>query len=253
MDLDGPSVSLPLPAPPSPARPAMDPWMIERGGEGPPRPRTLLTGRELVREPTAVLYAEMERRGPACSPGPEDPIGFENARKAFRDTFGYAIPTPRAVARIAEFAGPGGVCEIGAGRALWARLLGDHGIAVDATDHAIEEGGISKAKAGYFDSSPHVFHPVRCEFARRAAEATDAKTLMMVWPPYGLAVASLSLAAFRGDRLVYIGEDRHGCTGDDAFFDLLDAEWQRVGGVGIPNWGHLSDRVHLYRRCPLGA
>ena len=249
MDLEPAVVGVCRPLPAAAVAPvAIDHWMLSRGQEAAPA-QVAHPCLDLSNAPVAVLYEEMARLGP--QDGDRDalrPIDFHARRDHFRATFSYAVPTPRAVSRIAAFAGDGGVCEVGAGRALWARLLRDHGVRVDATDYAAEAGGISNAKSGYFNQSPHLFHPVRQAFARRAAAETEARTLMMIWPPYGNPVASLSLEAFRGDQLVYIGEDRHGCTADDAFFDQLESGWERVGGVGIPRWGRLQDRVNLYRR-----
>ena len=77
---------------------------------------------------------------------------------------------------------------------------------------------------------------------------------MMVWPPYDDPFAYKSLSAFRGNKLIFIGEGAGGCTGDDDFFNLLCSQWQEVTNIGpedwegIPNWHGIHDRLHLYSR-----
>jgi hypothetical protein len=128
---------------------------------------------------------------------------------------------------------------------------------VDATD---AHGGPTSfgVDSGFpaLSASSHVFCPIRTVEAAVAAERSDAAVLMIIWPPYGRPVARDSLANFRGDRLVYIGEPRGGCTASDAFFDLLADEWSDDGEMLIESWSCLDDRIFFYRRAssvPLAA
>jgi hypothetical protein len=70
-------------------------------------------------------------------------------------------------------------------------------------------------------------------------------------------MASDALRAFRGHRIVYVGEDSGGCTGDQDFHELLNSEWQDAADVEedinedalmIDQWPGLHDYVHLLVR-----
>ena len=176
------------------------------------------------------LYEVIEQLGPS---GEADELGVildVPQRRTFRYLFSYGIPSKAAILGIGDFAGGQPICEVGAGRGLWAKLLTAAGVAVDATDHAVTPEGLSRKKSGYFDESRHLFHPVRTAFARQAAAAVTA------------------LYAFRGDRLVYVGTTRGGCTADDSFFDRLASDWTLDRELPIPTWDGIGDRVQLYRR-----
>eukprot|EP00439_Symbiodinium_sp_Y106_P021351 s3156_g2.t1 len=74
--------------------------------------------------------------------------------------------------------------------------------------------------------------------------------LMLSFPPPPPAeVAEAALRRFRGSWLLFIGEWR-GCTGGAGFFDLLEAEWQKMRVFSLPQWPMMEDRVYLLRRQP---
>lgn len=255
---DGLSAALParpsISAPAAVHAPQADSWLLKHGPELPPPPAIVSDvdplGMELANAPSARLFAEMARIGPRNYLLSRDPVGFFERRMAFRRLFSYAIPTPSAVAGIAAFAGAGGVCEVAAGRGLWARLINEAGSPVEATDCAMTDRGFANEKSGYFDASPHVFFPVRQDIAHNAAACTEKQTLLLVWPPYDTPVAAVALEAFRGNQLVFIGETRGGCTGGDDFFDALDQGWERGGAIAIPRWETSHDAAHFYCRKP---
>ena len=56
------------------------------------------------------------------------------------------------------------------------------------------------------------------------------------------------LAAFRGDRFVYVGEGYGGCTGDDVFHELLEEEWTEMKTIEIPQWPCIHDQMTVYGR-----
>jgi hypothetical protein len=72
--------------------------------------------------------------------------------------------------------------------------------------------------------------------------------LMMAWP-YMDEMAIRALRAFKGDRLVYVGDGSGGCTANDGFHDEVDTYWERSGVVGIPQWEGIHDGMYLYQRA----
>jgi hypothetical protein len=151
--------------------------------------------------------------------------------------YSWAVPTPVVTAQIKEFT-PQGICEIGAGSGYWLGLLKDMGIDT----------------VGYDDQSSHLedrhrgrWHPLIKGGAEKAGHHKN-KALFLCWPPYNTPMAHEALKAYRGDRLVYIGEGYGGCTGDDDFHDLLEKEWEVEYYPVIPQWPGIHDSLHLCRR-----
>ncbi|CAE7231076.1 Zdhhc20, partial [Symbiodinium natans] len=79
------------------------------------------------------------------------------------------------------------------------------------------------------------------------AEAGCPILMLSFPPPPPAEVAEAALRRFRGSWLLFIGEWR-GCTGGSGFFDLLEAEWQKVRVFSLPQWPMMEDRVYLLRR-----
>ena len=69
------------------------------------------------------------------------------------------------------------------------------------------------------------------------------RALFLCWPSYAEPWAAQALACYTGDMLIYAGEGEGGCTADDEFFRLLDAEWEEIGDspAHISYWG-----IHCY-------
>jgi hypothetical protein len=72
-------------------------------------------------------------------------------------------------------------------------------------------------------------------------------TLMLCWPPYNDSMAYEALRAFKGAKLIYIGES-DGCNATDAFFKLVEKKWVEVKVINIPQWFGLHDHLFLYKK-----
>ncbi len=68
------------------------------------------------------------------------------------------------------------------------------------------------------------------------------------WPPYNNSCSSEALLAFKGSKVVYIGEYRGLSTGDNNFHHLLAEYWKLIEKIEIPNWTSIHDSVYLYKR-----
>lgn len=167
-----------------------------------------------------------------------------DAREVFRAKYGYAVPSPKAILAIKNFVGSDSILEINAGRGTWARLLIDEGVSVDATDLFAP----IDSKYPPFRESNETFTPIRIAHATIAALETNANCLMTIWPCYDTPMADDALKVFRGNKLVYVGEDSDGCTGDRGFHERIAKDWLYYGEMGIPKWSGLHDRLYLYTR-----
>ncbi|WP_228001833.1 hypothetical protein [Nocardia australiensis] len=186
--------------------------------------------------------------------------GRENgsARLAYAQTvlqaaYAYAIPAPETLRWIAEMCDGRRILEIGAGRGYWAGQLARTGVEVLAFDS--EPPGIAQnlsfpAAAGQ-PASWYRVGELGGLSRLRAAGGEGEAVLLLCWPPgWGNTMASEALASYRragGDRVIYIGEPRGGKTGDDAFFDALDAEWQLMGqDSNFVAWWNLDDTAQCW-------
>lgn len=166
-------------------------------------------------------------------------------RGRFLAEFAYAVPTPEAIQAIMDFLDGDALIEVGAGRALWTHLLQLAGATVVPTDR------YTPKESGYevFKHNDHTWTRVRHVEAKLAEELTTHGCLMTIWPPYGNAMAVDALRAFRGGKVVYVGE-QYGCTATDAFHDELEQNWVEQKAVVIPQWYGVNDEVYFYVRKP---
>jgi hypothetical protein len=161
-------------------------------------------------------------------------------RWGFVRKFGFTIPSREALKLVARFSP---LLEVGAGSGYWAHELAREGADVLATDpKPIPAGGVQK-RYGFF----HPWHSVVKLSGRRAVRLHPDRTLLLCWPSYNEPWAAETLGAYRGDRLVYVGE-WNGCCADDSFFDLLDREWEEVESLPLPHWFGIHDNLWVLRR-----
>jgi len=152
--------------------------------------------------------------------------------------FAWAVPTEEAIACIRKHAA--GVVEVGAGSGYWTWLMRQAGIVVAAFD---------------LDPPPFTWSEVRRGDERVAHDHPD-KALFLCWPPWASSMAVGALAAYRGERVVYVGEWMGG-TADANFFALLVSCFECIDSVVIPQWYMRDDRLLVFRRrrvpCVIGA
>lgn len=153
-----------------------------------------------------------------------------------RARYAFAVPDEAALARIVNL---GPLVEIGAGSGYWAALLRRRGLDVLAFDK-------------YRSSANPLYRglawtEVRLGDSKAAAQYRE-RNLFLCWPPYDAPMAADSLRAYRGQRLIYIGESRGGETANAAFFNTLEREWRQVSTQAIPNWHSQHDELTVWLR-----
>lgn len=176
---------------------------------------------------------------------------------ATRD-YAFAVPTPEAIAAI--MAAAPRLVELGAGTGYWAKLLADAGADILAFD--VVPAGTANAYAARDWDAPapatpnaslpaHEGQRIGRWFSVAVGDAASLaahhdRALLLVWPPMD-AMAVEALTVWRGDVLVYVGE-WGGCNADDAFFERLEAEFDEVASLGLPQWEGLHDELWVFRR-----
>jgi hypothetical protein len=171
-----------------------------------------------------------------------------NIRKNMLKRYAWAIPSNKAIATMAKY---GPYVEMGAGTGYWAWCLDQAGVKVIPYDIGACNGrGHNWAKGGYSGLSKstvptwiHVFEGSK----DKVLEHPD-HTLFLCWPPLGASLAADCLKLYQGKYLAYVGEGQYGCTGDDDFHELLEAGWDRIEFVCLPQWNGIHDCLVIYQR-----
>lgn len=159
-------------------------------------------------------------------------------RHMLTPAYAWAIPSPDDIGWITTLLDGRGVVEIGAGTGYWAWQLAQAGVDVAAYD--------AKPGGNHY-CSPVQYHPVQEGGPRKASQHPD-RALLLCWPPYDTAMATETLRAYTGDLLIYVGE-YGGCNADDDFFELLDSDWQSLGGsTRHVTYAGIHCRLDAYQR-----
>lgn len=143
----------------------------------------------------------------------------------------YAIPDDKALRKIAKYSP---IVEIGAGSGYWAYLLAKMGVDIVAYDN-----WRNPDRKQWFDVQTSDESVVK-NHADRA--------LFLCWPPFKDEMALKAIRKYKGKTVIYIGEDRDGCTATKSFFDFLDEHFEAEDSVEIPVWPTTHDRLVIFKR-----
>lgn len=169
--------------------------------------------------------------------GATNVVDLYSWQKKLQRTYSWAIPNDEAIAALVKHSP---IVEIGAGTGYWANLVTQAGGDVLAYD-------IAPGKNEWCDV-PACYHPVIKSYAAPAALRHPDRALFLCWPPYRALWLARALKAYKGTTVLYVGEGGGGCTGSDAFFDILARDFEEVETVDIPQWAHTHDSMTIHRR-----
>lgn len=169
-----------------------------------------------------------------------------NLRDELRQKYGFAILNRNAVEAILPYSP---LLDAGAGTGYYAEMLRRCGADILAVENQSTEFGFF-----YGDETvTEVLHPYNGTDVLDADAVAEIpkhpeRNLFLCWPDCFSSFASECLTAFQGAYVVYIGEGDGGCTGDDAFHEMLESEFSEIKTVDIPQWYGLHDYLSIYRR-----
>ena len=162
-------------------------------------------------------------------------------RTYFTENYGWSVPSEDAIDKIVKFAYDKRILEVGAGYGLWAKLLQEKNLEVKATD-------LIKGRKTYSMDGNSFTDIEDIEAFEAVTTYSEYEVLMLSWPPYDNPMAFKCLEEFKGDKLIYIGENRSGCTANEDFFDLLESKWKEKDVIHIPQWEGIHDYLFLFER-----
>lgn len=167
--------------------------------------------------------------------------------------YAWAVPDPHSLAFVASHLGKSAL-EIGAGSGYWAYCLAQLGTFLTCYDvappqlcadnhyHSPRKGRYQPLSGERRDVWYHVYKGNHNKTARYDYP------LFLCWPPYEDSMAAKALKAYRGKKLVYIGESEGGCTADDAFFAILSKRWELIDMHRPVQWHGIHDLIEVYVR-----
>lgn len=152
--------------------------------------------------------------------------------------YAWAVPDQTALEITAKY---GPIVEMGAGKGYWASLLKSMGVNVVAYDAAPPQMNETDF------CSVGTFTDVQVGGPEVLGEMPE-RTLMLCWPSYNTSFAHECLKHYKGNTVVFVGESMGGCTGNAAFFDTLEAEYDGVRYHPIPRWYGINDALTVWSR-----
>lgn len=159
--------------------------------------------------------------------------------------YSWSITDPESVKFVARHQ-RNGLVDPMAGTGYWAYVLASANVDVVCYDHSLPE-----TNDWHKDKDPWV--DIEQLDATLAVVKHPDRTLLLSWPPYQSPIGVETINAYKGDRIIYIGEGGGGCTGSDEMYQVLDEEWEAVAGHTPIHWYGIRDSITVYQRRPRAA
>lgn len=160
-------------------------------------------------------------------------------RRSLVKRFSWTITDPETLTFVAEHSG-GRLVDPMAGTGWWGWLLAQLGIDVAAYD-------IAPGTNTYHEGVP-LYCTVEKLDGAEAVKLHADRTLFLSWPPMDDAGTRI-LRAYKGSRVIFIGESEGGCTGDEELFEVLAKHWAEAASRVPVQWNGLHDVVTVYERA----
>lgn len=155
-------------------------------------------------------------------------------RQRLVEDYSWAIPTSEVIEYCANFSER--LLEVGAGNGYWAHLIEEAGGSVYAID---------------VDPPEDKYTHVREANVRNYIHKLSDYPVLMVWPPHNEGMTRTVIRR-RPDNILYVGEQRGGCTADEMFFDVIDSEYAIVKYIELPSYEGVHDNFyHLAKKSTL--
>jgi len=144
------------------------------------------------------------------------------------EEYSWAVPNEEVLTYLAEF---DKLVEIGAGDGYWASEINSAGGKVMPYDIKPSDEWTHVERKDVFCMDNEIFE----------------KPILMVWPALNKSVAT-EVARRKPNHILYVGEQRGGCTAEDEFFDLLDEKYGLVAKIDLPSYVGIHDNFFHYVR-----
>lgn len=156
------------------------------------------------------------------------------ARAEHTNNIGFVKITPQLVDVIRKYSP---LLEVGAGTGALANAIREAGGDIIATD-----SGTWK-----WNTDPVNVQKMGAEAAVK--NIIGDRNLLLSWPMYKHSYADKAIKALPSGRyFIYIGEDDGGCCANDAFFNRLNRDFEKIEDSDVDPWYGLHDHLTVYRK-----
>ena len=149
-------------------------------------------------------------------------------RRELVEEYSWAVPNEDVLIYLSEFEH---LIEAGAGNGYWAHLIEERGVDVQAVDIEPAYETYTRVESGNVLSD----YDIR------------DNPVLMVWPPCDNDMA-YDVVRSKPSHVLYVGEERGGCTATDEFFDELETYYGLVAKVELPSYVGIHDDFYHYVR-----
>jgi hypothetical protein len=165
-------------------------------------------------------------------------------RKEWARLYSWSVPDPDSIAFVVKNSN-GAILDPMAGSGYWEYVLMQSGVDCVAFDRHPPQSS-SGDNQWHEGVEQHVRVRQR-EAAESAAMCEPERTLFLSWPPMDSG-AYEAVKAYRGNRVIYIGEGNGGCTADENFFTLIETSWKQTALHKIAQWSGIHDFITVFDR-----
>lgn len=144
----------------------------------------------------------------------ETKLALMSLRYPFVEKFGFVLLSDKLLDKTSIFLKNKSVCEIGAGTGWLSHNLQKYGVNIIPVDYKSN----NNSDFGFKKLHTEVLIQDGIDYLKNNMH----DVIILSWPDYDTSFASDILKTLKkGQTLIYIGENKGGCTGDDTFFNLV--------------------------------
>jgi len=155
------------------------------------------------------------------------------ARERYLEKYGCCAWTNEAMKEISTH---GKLIEIGAGGGQWQNELARNwNVDIVAFDNG-EQIPIPGKQVGVVRKGDE-----------QVIKHYPERTLMLIYPPPG-EMALNCLKEYKRDILIYVGEGKGGCNGNEKFFQELCKHWIIEKEISLDNFPECFEKLYILRR-----
>lgn len=163
----------------------------------------------------------------------------------FSKRISWTIPSRQLINNCTSFIGVNEVLSVASGQGLVEHLLQLKNVNIHATDAFIDDRNRKCLITPLFCDVEHL------DYVKAIKKYKTSKILMINWPQQYSEMARDALRMFKGNKFIYIGEEKTGCTATDGFFDEVKKKWKCIKRFNMPHFDtcdRILDICHFYKR-----
>lgn len=167
-------------------------------------------------------------------------------RKEYNQKFGFFLISEDFLNVSSEHFVNKKICEVGAGTGFLSKCFLDRKLDITPIDLKVKNNNY-----GFSQTFTDILEVNAIDYLKE--KSTHYDTILMSWPNYDNDFAFNVLQQMnKGQELIYIGEGYGGCTGNDAFHELLQEKCSLDKNItnkfssSSYSWPGIHDRVYVY-------